>query len=109
MTSTGAVVHPNQTGNAPAQDDDRRYSARVKLIENVKVRRLNSSHDAEWGTLVDLSRDGLYFTSRSRHYQVGMELGLSFGSTGLECVCQVVRVENLPGGRLGIGAGILSW
>jgi hypothetical protein len=61
---------------------------------------------------VSTSRDGVYFKTSLKHYYVGMRLGVildyeaddpcnaaaSFG--------QVVRVDRLPGGRLGIAVGI---
>jgi len=89
------------------QDEDRRYSKRIRFHKTVQITPLNDSSESLWGTVTDLSRDGLYFTSRSNLYKVGMELSLIFENAGSEFRCKVVRLEELPGGRTGVGARIL--
>ena len=89
------------------QDEDRRYSKRIRFHKTVQIAPLTDSTQSVWGTVTDLSRDGLYFTSRSGFYQVGMELCLTFENAGSEFRCKVVRLEELPGGRTGVGARIL--
>ena len=89
------------------EDEDRRYSKRIRFHKTVQITTLSDSTEGIWGTVTDLSRDGLYFTSRSSHYRVGMELRLTFENGGSEFLCQVVRFEELPGGRTGVGARII--
>lgn len=89
--------------------EDRRCSARVKILKHVRICHLDSSHDEELGTLTNLTRDGLNFIARSDHYQVGMELRLTLPYSGSECTGEVVHVQQLENGRLGVGVRILSW
>lgn len=91
------------------QDEDRRCSKRVRLSKTAQISLLSGSAESTWGTVTDLSRDGLYFTSRSNHFKVGMELRLTFEPGRVEYCCRVVRIESLPGGRTGVGASVLSW
>ena len=89
--------------------EDRRCSARVKILKHVRICHLNSSHDEELGTLTNLTRDGLNFIARSSHYQVGMELRLTLPYSGSECTGEVVHIQQLDNGRLGVEVRILSW
>src|SRR5579864_7439783 len=91
------------------QDEDRRYCKRIRFTKSVQISPLNDSNESAWGTVTDLSRDGLYFTSRSNSYNVGMELRVTFQNGGSEYTCKVVRLEELPGGRTGVGARIVRW
>ena len=88
-------------------DDDRRSNDRAKFLKHIHVRCVNAPHEEETGTMIDLSRDGLYFTARSRHYRVGMELRLNLPLTNSEWSCEIVRMEELPNGNQGIGVRIL--
>src|SRR5713226_346247 len=89
--------------------EDRRCSARVKILKHVRIFHLNSSHNEELGTLTNLTRDGLNFIARSNHYQVGMGLRLTLPYSGSECTGEVVHIQELENGRLGVGVRILSW
>ncbi len=89
------------------QDEDRRYCKRVRFNKTVQIHQLDTSSESNWGTVTDLSRGGLYFTSRCNTYKVGMELRLTFHGGGAEYRCKVVRTEELPGGRMGVGACIV--
>jgi PilZ domain-containing protein len=91
------------------QDEDRRYCKRIRFTKTVQITPLNDCTESVWGTVTDLSRDGLYFTSRSNSYQVGMELRVTFQPGAAEYCCRVVRTEELPGGRTGVGACIIRW
>lgn len=84
--------------------DDRRYDDRVKCLKHIRVRGVASSQE-EVGTLIDLSRDGLFFTVRTHDYPVGMELRLNLSDA--EWTCEVVRTELFSNGSLGVGARIL--
>jgi hypothetical protein len=91
------------------QDEDRRYSKRIRFTKTVQIMPLSGSPESIWGTVTDLSRDGLHFTSRSNSYEVGMELRVTFQNGNSEYICKVVRLEELPGGRTGVGASIIRW
>jgi hypothetical protein len=91
------------------EDDDRRWDSRKKVLKRVRIRRIDNAQEEEVGTLIDLSREGLYFTARSHQYQPGMELRLIFPDAASACSCEVVRTEQLANGHLGIGARILGW
>ena len=89
--------------------EDRRCSTRVKILKHVRICHVNSSDHEELGTLTNLTRDGLNFIARSDHYQVGMELRLTLPYSGSECTGEVVHIQQLENGRLGVGVRILSW
>jgi hypothetical protein len=90
-------------------DDDRRDDNRVKVLKQARITGLDGASWDELATVVDLTREGLYFTVRSSRIGVGTELCLTFPDTGSQCTCVTVRVEQLPDGRQGVGARILGW
>jgi len=90
-------------------EDDRRFDSRKKVLKRIRLRHMDGLRDDEVGTVIDLSRDGLYFTTSSHEHRLGMELLLMFPEAGSECICEVVRTETLPNGLLGVGARILGW
>jgi hypothetical protein len=90
-------------------EDDRRDGNRVKVLKHVRVSDLAGTRAAELATVIDLTREGMYFTIRSNQLTVGTELHLVFPDTGSECTGVAVRVEQLPDGRQGVGVRILSW
>jgi hypothetical protein len=98
----------NVAGAAPLPED-RRFNTRTKFLKNIRIRHVDPSNYEEMGTMVDLSRDGLYFIARSDYFQKGMELRLTLPHTGSECTCEVMRTERLPNGRKGVGVRILGW
>jgi PilZ domain len=101
---------PMPLTDADALEDDRRWNKRNKLLKNVRIYRQNNpSCPEKTGTVIDVSREGLYFTVQSNDYQIGMELRLIVPEAKTECMCEVVRIETLPGGRTGIGVRVSSW
>src|SRR5665213_4055893 len=88
-------------------EEDRRCNGRAKFMKRICIRRAGCSGNEEAGTMIDLSRDGLYFTARSHDYVIGTELRLNLPSTGAEWTCEVVRTEVLPNGSLGVGVRII--
>ncbi len=109
MSSVGKTLTLEEAAQAALLVEERRCNARLKIVRPVRIRHLDSSHEEEVGTMTNLSRDGLNFIARSNHYQVGMELRLTLPYAGSECTCEVVRVQKLENGRLGIGVRIRSW
>jgi hypothetical protein len=89
--------------------EERRLNDRTKFLKRIRVRAACTTQQEEPATLIDLSRTGLYFTTQSTDYHVGMEVSLAMPDTGSQCTCEVVRVERLPNGRSGVGARILTW
>jgi hypothetical protein len=107
---TQVVRDHNIEGNAASVAsswEDRRTQDRLKLMKTMHITRIDSQPVQETVTVVDLSREGLYFTVRSHSYRVGMEIGLLIPSLGFEGVCKVVRLETLPSGCMGIGCLLL--
>ena len=109
MSTSEKAQTIENVGKAGLLDENRRTNSRAKFLKHIRIRHLDSAHADEVGTMIDLSRDGLYFTTRSNHFQAGMELRVTLPGTGAECSCEVVRIEQLQNGRLGIGARILGW
>ena len=109
MSSEEKPLKREQTARVALLGEDRRCSARVKILKHVRICHLDSSHDEELGTLTNLTRDGLNFIARSNHYQVGAELRLTLPYSGSECTGEVVHIQQLENGRLGVGVRILSW
>jgi hypothetical protein len=102
------VLEPN-AGQIVLNDDDRRSNDRAKLLKQICIRAAGVPNAEETGTLIDLSRDGLYFTGSSADYRVGMEVCLTLPHSGAQCTCEIVRIEQLPQGRFGFGARITAW
>jgi hypothetical protein len=92
--------------------NDRRNDSRLRVLKQIRICQLDATgkakEDEDVGTLIDLSRDGLFFTSQSHHYQIGMELQFTFPQTSSECGGEVVRMERRPNGHLGVGVRILG-
>jgi hypothetical protein len=95
--------------SAAVLEEDRRSNSRAKFRKQIHIRHAAPSVGESSGTVIDLSRDGLYFTTPSTHFQVGMQLQMTFPDSGSECTGEVVRIEALPQGRSGIGVRILGW
>jgi hypothetical protein len=89
--------------------DDRRTHDRLKLMKTMNISSINSASVSETATVVDISREGLYFTVRSGIYQKGMDLRVTIPSLGFEAITKVVRIEELPGGFVGVGCLVLVW
>jgi hypothetical protein len=90
-------------------EEDRRCNERNKFLKPIHIRHVDPPHSQREGTMMDLSRDGLYFTVRSPHYEVGMQLHLTLPHSGSEWTCEVVRTERLPNGGQGVGVRILDF
>ena len=90
-------------------DDDRRVHDRLKLMETIHITCFNTERTPEIATVVDISREGMYFTVRLGHYRVGMEMSVKIPSLGFEGLGRVVRIEKLPNGSFGIGCLVLGW
>lgn len=109
MNSRERVATFEDFAEAALLPEDRRFNKRTRVLKNIRILHVDPSNYEEIGTMVDISRDGLYFIARSDYFQVGMELRLILPTSGSECKCEVVRTERLPNGRKGVGVRILGW
>jgi hypothetical protein len=110
MNSSHQTASVGLTSHAALAEEDRRFNERTKIVRPVVIRTLATTNTAEQlGTVIDLSRDGLYFTVRAHVYTPGMELHLVMPESKTECTCEVVRTEKLPNGSLGVGARVIAW
>jgi hypothetical protein len=109
MKPLGDKSLPFSEVDALALAEDRRWNERNKLLKNVRILQMDPTRGEEIGTVVDISRDGLYFTAQSAEYQIGMPLRLIVPDAKTACTCEVVRTELLPGGRTGVGVRVFAW
>jgi PilZ domain len=107
MGLTQSTLLIQEQGGTTEAEEDRRSNDRARFINHVRITRQNSSNGEEVGTMIDLSRDGLYFAARSHDYPIGTVLCVNLLSTGAEWLCEVVRTELLPNGSLGVGVRII--
>jgi hypothetical protein len=115
MNSTASTLTLKKAPAAVVTDEDRRSNDRAKFMKPIRICRQGPSVNGsgavsgseEVGTMIDLSRDGLYVTARSHDYPLGTQLRLQLPSTGSEWTCEVVRTEVLPNGSLGMGVRII--
>jgi len=89
-----------------------RQTPREQLSEPVRIRPCDPQYPEEVCTTSNLSRSGLYFTTSTKHYAVGMNVvvTLNFGPDDprhREQIGDVVRVDELDGGMCGVGIRIL--
>lgn len=87
--------------------EDLRSNERARFRTKITISPLGSSlrHTV---TLIDMSRDGVYFTTRSQRFEVGAHLRVMLPNSS-ECVCEVVRMDELPNSGIGVGLRIVSW
>jgi hypothetical protein len=92
-------------------EEDRRWDSRNKVLKNVQMRYRDAAQQEhqEIVTLVDISRNGLYFTTATQDCQLGMELHVALPTTNKECLGEVVHTKRLRSGRMGVGVRVLSW
>jgi hypothetical protein len=93
--------------------EERRRSTRTDLRQVVRIRPFDPQLLPEYCTTLNLSPDGLYFTTAAAHYAVGTNVYVTGdfqpGSPIHKAVAGViVRVDKLPEDRFGIAIQILS-
>ena len=107
------VEKTNQiAASSPVDQKERRTRRRAKVARNVLIRPCDPRYREEVQATANWSRDGLYFVTSSRHYYVSMRLTVtsdyeandpckssSFG--------EIVRIDKLDDGKLGIAVRIL--
>jgi PilZ domain len=97
----------------PAPNDDRRISPRTSLQQVVRIRPFDPELPPEYCTTVNISPDGLYFTTSAGHYTIGTNVYVTGdfqpGSPIHKALPgAIVRVDRLDGERFGIAIQILA-
>lgn len=91
----------------PVAERDRRKHRRVAVSKPVRVRPLDTRYEEEVRATLNASPNDLYFATWAEHYRVGMILSVTFPYACVklnnsEYEGEVVRIERLKDGRLGI-------
>src|SRR5580704_5772207 len=119
-TTTVAPATPNakaagNAGQGQQNGIDRRRRRRAKISAQVHVRAVNSSEPFEEVCMsVDVSRDGLLFTSQFSGYSKGQRLEVTFpyssmaGAINQGQPAEVVRIVQQSGGKHGIAVQFVS-
>ncbi|MGC1106871.1 MAG: response regulator, partial [Candidatus Acidiferrales bacterium] len=97
-----AVSHANPT--------DRRRRKRVKVSAQVRVRAtdVNAASFTEVATTMDVSRDGILFSTSRQDFRKGMSVGVTFpfstapNALNTEQPAEVVRALDLGNGQVGV-------
>lgn len=95
------------------ENNEQRRSQRTALQQVVRIRPFNPELPPEYCTTVNLSPDGLYFTTTAGHYAIGTNVYVTGdfqpGSPIHRALAgAVVRVDRLEDNRFGIAIQILA-
>jgi hypothetical protein len=99
-----------QSLTPPKVYTEQRRSRRAKIAKPLRVRP-SEPHDEHFEDLpvsVNASREGIFFQTRRTNYYKGMRVFVTFpyGSAqdpmNCEYIGEVVRVESLPNGKIGV-------
>jgi hypothetical protein len=95
------------------RNDERRSVSRTNLQQVVRIRPFDPELPPEFCTTVNISQDGLYFTTTAGHYAIGTNVYVTGdfqpGSPIHQALAgAVVRVDELEGNRFGIAIQILA-
>ncbi len=102
--------------STPSTNGERRNKRRVRIAQPVRVRPSEPRGEAfdEVQATINVCRDGVYFPSALHSYQPGMRVFITFpysempGAINLEYIGEVVRVDKLTHGRLGVAVHLKS-
>lgn len=104
-----SVEEPEET--IASERIERRGEPRAQVDRLVYVQPADQGqgHFEEVRSMRDLSRSGFYFTTERNCYAVGNQLHVipAFGCLNLEYLGEVVRVENLPDGEIGVAIRLI--
>jgi len=96
---------------------NRRRAPRAKLSLPFRIRCFDTNWPEELGWTSNVSREGLYFETSAGHFleqyfrnwKVGVIRNFQSGDIiNFEETGQIVRVDRLPGGKLGVAIHLLS-
>src|SRR5579862_2919029 len=91
---------------------ERRAGRRTKVARKLLVRPCDPHYSEEIQPTANLCRGGLYFITASKHYYVGMRLEVISGYVpndpcNSKSLGEIVRIDKLEDGRLGIAVRVL--
>jgi hypothetical protein len=112
MKASESTIREERDVIAQVTQEERRRSRRVNISEPVRVRPSDPKYQDEVRNTLNVSRNGLYFSTWAEHYYIGMSLGVTFPYASVdlgngESVGRIVRIERLNDGRFGIAVQIL--
>ena len=95
---------------------EKRANPRAKLARKLRVRPSDfyAENFEEIATSVNVSKRGVCFHTTLKHYRVGMSLFVTYPFTSIddpiksEYLAEVVRIDELAGGRRGIAIHLRS-
>ncbi len=99
-----------------APESERRNKRRVKVAQPVRVRP-SDPKDGDFDEVqasINVCRDGVYFPTLLKAYKVGLRLFITLpysempGSINLDYIGEVVRIDKLTHGRLGVAVHLKS-
>lgn len=112
--SEGNPTETLGTVNVTEWVEDRRRTERVPVSLPVHVSSSDGAIDKfeEVSTTLNASRDGLYFSSDTQSYKVGMALVVTFPYSlaperNVHFFSKIVRIDTLPEGRVGIAVELV--
>lgn len=95
------------------ESKERRRQPRTNLSQVVRVRRFDTSWPPEYCTTLNVSHDGLYFSTSEGHYSPGINVyvtsdfrpdsSINYAMAGI-----VVRVDELENNKWGVAIHIFS-
>jgi CheY-like chemotaxis protein len=114
-TTPSASAEANKGQTAATQQADRRRRKRAKITAQVHLRAINSPEPfEEVCKSVDVSRDGLLFTSKRAGYWKGQRLDVTFPYSNAAAAlnqaqqAEVVRVADVPGEQWNIAVQFVA-
>ncbi len=110
MSESKNVEGPLKAVVAALPDSERRRKGRAKLSQPIRVRPSEPGGQEfdEVRVSLNVCRDGVYFPTERDSYYKGMRVFITFpyndgpGAINLEYIGEVVRIDKLSHGRLGI-------
>ena len=101
---------------AKTSEVEKRSNPRAKLARKLRIRPSDFYADTfeEITTSVNVSKRGVYFHTQLNHYQVGMNLFVTYPFTSVddpvksEYFGEIVRIDRLSDGKYGIALYLRS-
>lgn len=96
-------------------EQERRKSRRAPIRKPLRVRPSDprDDHFEDLPTSVNASRNGVYFLTQCENYYKGMRMFITYPYGGptdpmnCEYLAEVVRVDKVPGGKIGVALHLL--
>lgn len=116
MTSQDLMKKPSSfTAPRATSAAERRNSRRCKITQLMRIRPSDPERDhfEDLRGSMSVSRNGVYFQSSEKGYEVGLRLFVTMpysndpSAINREYLAEVVRIDPLPNGLTGVGIKIL--